>query len=83
MKEQKKNEELQSRREFFRNAAKAALPILGVIALAHAPILSQAAEHPATCIGNCWGTCKGTCTKSCNGNCAGLCTTRCFSTSRN
>ncbi len=83
MKEQKKNEELQSRREFFKNAAKSALPILGVIALTHAPILSHAAEKPATCIGSCWGTCKGTCTKSCNGNCAGMCKNRCSSTSRN
>lgn len=32
MKKKNKNEELQSRREFFRNAAKSALPILGVMA---------------------------------------------------
>ena len=37
MKKNEKNEELQSRREFFKKAAKGALPILGAIALAGAP----------------------------------------------
>ena len=39
-----KNEELQSRREFFKKAAKGALPILGAVVLASAPGLANAAE---------------------------------------
>lgn len=33
-----KNEELQSRREFFKKAAKGALPILGAVVLASAQV---------------------------------------------
>lgn len=39
-----KNEELQSRREFFKKAAKGALPILGAILLSGAPQILNAAE---------------------------------------
>ena len=39
-----KNEELQSRREFFKKAAKGALPILGAIILASNPVLAKAGE---------------------------------------
>ena len=44
MKKNEKNEELQSRREFFKKAAKGALPILGAIVLANAPAVINAAE---------------------------------------
>ena len=37
MEKNKQNEELQSRREFFKKAAKSALPILGAVVLASAP----------------------------------------------
>ena len=64
----KKNEELQSRREFFKKAAKGALPILGAIALANVPNLAQAVNTQSTycvagaaCTGGCSGSCKGTC----------------------
>lgn len=40
MKKNGKNEELQSRREFFKRAAKGALPILAGAALLSSPILS-------------------------------------------
>lgn len=43
MKKNEKNEELQSRREFFKKAAKGALPILGAIVLANAPAVINAA----------------------------------------
>lgn len=39
MKKNGKNEELQSRREFFKRAAKGALPILAGAALLSSPIL--------------------------------------------
>ena len=45
MKKNEKNEELQSRREFFKKAAKGALPILGAIVLANAPAVINAAEN--------------------------------------
>ena len=85
MEEKKKNEELQNRREFFKNAAKKALPILGAIALAGAPILSQAAEKEPmecsychdSCYGYCRGGCTGSCNTSCYGSCQGSCQNRC------
>lgn len=44
MVKKEKNEELQSRREFFKKAAKGALPILGAVVLASAPGLANAAD---------------------------------------
>ena len=95
MSNKKQNEELQSRREFFKKAAKAALPMLGMIALADLPVISQAAEVMAptgcnrqcggacsvACSGRCSGTCKGNCS-SCSGTCQGTCTGRCSGTCR-
>lgn len=76
MKQNKKNEELQSRREFFKRAAKGALPILGAIALANAPLLTKAAESPMGCTGTCYGTCYGSC-KGCSTTCTGTCSRAC------
>lgn len=74
MKKSKKNEELQSRREFFKKAAKGALPILGAIALANMPLLSKASEEvPMGCRGNCSYGCGGACSTSCSGGCKGGC----------
>ena len=47
MKEKKKNEELQNRREFFKNKKKKALPIIGAIALSNTPVLAHAMEEDA------------------------------------
>ena len=77
----KKNEELQSRRQFFRKAAKGALPILGAVVLANIPLVSNAAPaNPTACTGTCYGTCshgcKGcqyTCQGTCSGSCKGTC----------
>lgn len=41
MKKNEKNEELQSRREFFKKAAKGALPILGLAIMATNPYCSE------------------------------------------
>ena len=77
--------ELQNRREFFKNAAKKALPIIGAIALASSPILSQAAEkEPMGCNGcqdycvegcrvGCGGKCADHCAHSCSESCVGAC----------
>ena len=87
--EKKKNEELQSRREFFKKAAKGALPILGAIILAGAPTILKAAQEPITgcdgsckytCSGRCDGTCSGSCKTTCSGRCDGTCSGSCKST---
>lgn len=88
MEENKKTEELQSRREFFKQAAKKALPIIGAIALANVPLLSHAAEKvdsPMDCDWGCMYGCKGGCgrqcstgcTNSCSGSCDGACKGAC------
>lgn len=75
MKKNLKNEELQSRREFFKKAAKGALPILGAIVLAGAPSIMSAAESGCNCT-SCTASCSGGCT-GCSGGCQGTCTTTC------
>lgn len=41
---EKKNEELHSRRQFFKRAAKATIPILGAILIANIPFVATASE---------------------------------------
>ena len=76
MEKKKRNEEIQSRREFFKNAAKAALPILGIALLTSNPIIAKAAEVDSGCT-SCYGTCIGYCTGSCGNACAYNCTGSC------
>ncbi len=77
MHKNKKNEELQSRRQFFKNAAKGALPILGAIVLANVPgIMNAAEESPMGCTGTCYGMCKNGC-KGCEYTCSGTCKNSC------
>ncbi len=70
-----KNEELQSRREFFKSAAKAALPVLGAIVLSQLPLKADATEVTGCsgCWTGCWGGCQGGCKGSCSGSCKGGC----------
>ena len=78
-----KKEELQSRREFFKKAAKGALPILAAVALASVPDILRAAEkNPmgcsyGSCIMNCSDNCYTTCRGTCKGSCTGYCTITC------
>lgn len=62
MKKNGKNEELQSRREFFKRAAKGALPILAGAALLSSPILSETANAMscAGCNNRCMNSCFNT-----------------------
>lgn len=89
----KENNELQSRREFFKKAAKGALPILGAVILASSPIISKAVEKEPMgceygcaggCYTNCYGSCEGTCnyycTNTCKGGCDEYCTGGCKGT---
>lgn len=75
----KRNEELQSRREFFKKAAKGALPILGAIVLAGIPSITKAAEEaPMGCKYSCAGTCQNTCSGTCRGGCNTTCYNQCY-----
>ncbi len=74
-----KNEELKSRRDFFKKAAKSALPILGAVVLASSPIVSKAAEVAMGCRYGCSGGCYGGCS-GCGAGCANECVTGCKGT---
>ena len=70
----KKNEELQSRREFFKKAAKGALPFIGAILLASTPQILKAKDaDPQFCMFGCAGFCAGGCYSTCLGYCMGTC----------
>ena len=80
-----KNEELQSRREFFKKAAKGALPILGAIVLANTPVIANAAEESPmgcnnTCYRGCASRCTGRCQTTCNVSCQNHCHDKCGAT---
>ena len=78
--EENKNreEELQSRREFFKKAAKAALPILGAVVLSGAaPQILNAATPPYNCDGTCNSTCYGACDGGCERSCKSTCSISC------
>ncbi|MBR1785064.1 MAG: hypothetical protein IJ760_06485 [Bacteroidales bacterium] len=85
-KQNKENEELQSRRQFFKEAAKKVLPVVGAIALANMPIVANAAtvseDFPEDCNGSCsYGcgrVCSTGCSNSCSGSCSGGCKGGCY-----
>lgn len=85
--ENNKNNETQNRREFFKEAARKALPILGVVALMSNPVVAKAIENEATscksgCTGSCDYTCSGTCVGACSQQCKGSCKGTCSATCR-
>ncbi len=86
-----KKEELQSRREFFKKAAKAALPVVGAIVVSN-PLFAQiggtsnfhVVPNPAhsgancrECTGECSGSCQGYCLDTCKGTCENTCSGSC------
>lgn len=87
---EKKNNETQSRREFFKEAAKKALPLLGIVTLMSNPVIAKAVENEnlgcngycsqhcsAGCAGTCAGRCEGTCQNTCIGTCSDACARGC------
>ncbi len=70
----KKNEELQSRREFFKKAAKSTLPILA-IATFGTTLLSCGDDEEEIEPG-----CNNSCSTSCGGTCGNGCWTACYTT---
>ena len=79
-----------SRREFFKGAAKKALPILGAVALMSMPNVLNAATAKATsceygCYGSCESGCEGSCVGACSGctgTCSGTCSGTCYGSSK-
>lgn len=73
------NEELQSRREFFKKAAKAALPVVGAVVLSSIPV--EKALASTSCETNCdyvCSRCGAGCSNSCVGGCTGSCKNSCM-----
>ena len=77
MEEKNKREEIQSRREFFKKAAKAALPVVGAVILSSVPFMNaEAATGCDGCYGSCT-SCTGSCVNNCKIYCSG-CGTTCY-----
>jgi hypothetical protein len=76
--------ELKNRREFFKEAAKKTLPILGmaVIAMAVPSTLQSCKKISLGCDDVCTNACKTTCKTTCVGgakcSCGSGCTTSCY-----
>ena len=79
MKKRKKNEELQSRREFFKSAAKGALPILAFTVLGPSILSSCEKKDSDGCGKSCSGSCDDGCTNNCDDLCGGDCWAYCES----
>lgn len=84
MDKKERNEEIQSRREFFKNAAKATLPIIGAVVLSSNPMVAKAVESTGcdytcktSCQNDCYGSCRYGCNSTCKGTCSGSCKNTC------
>ena len=80
--ENKKKDELQNRREFFKKAAKSALPIFGIALIVSNPIVAKTLVEVENgcgmgCKFSCVGNCAGGCRTSCSGGCKTLCKGTC------
>ena len=86
---QKKNE-LQSRREFFKEAAKRALPVVALILTPsffascekdfYTKGRSICEECTGSCGNNCSGSCGSSCSSDCTNGCKGACSAACTAT---
>ncbi len=79
-KKNKKNEELQSRRDFFKKAAKATLPILAVTVLGSTVLSCEKDDEEDGCRNGCSGACQSSCSGNCSGYCSGSCSGFCDGT---
>lgn len=84
MEKKNQNEELQSRREFFKKAAKKTLPIMGVLTIGLTTLSScdkEDDENGSSSNGgcsSCSGSCRGGCDATCRYKCSGGCKTGCL-----
>lgn len=81
--ENEKKEELCSRRAFFKKAAKTALPLVAVVALATTPLVTKADDVAMGCNNGCTATCSGTCKGACSTSCKETCYTGCYNRCEN
>lgn len=82
MKKNEKAKELQSRREFFKKAAKGAMPMLAIAALLPSILTSclpDDGKEPSGCGKSCSGSCEGDCSNNCDSLCGGDCWSYCES----
>lgn len=89
MKDNRQNNELQTRRDFFKKAARISLPIIGLVALNMIPFRVSANGYDcrSQCVGSCGAACtscwtgctgcKGNCRHNCEGGCKGGCREGC------
>ena len=69
MEEKNKREEIQSRREFFKKAAKVALPVVGAAILSSVPNVLNASTYCEHCNSNCTNGCRTGCSHGCGSSC--------------
>ena len=78
------SENICSRREFFKQAAKGVLPILGLTIWGPSLISSCSKDDcdgcNNSCSDSCVTSCKNTCDASCSSGCKGSCSTGCSKT---
>ena len=78
------DKEITTRREFFKKAAKATLPVLGIAVISSIPNAVHAAETGCffgcsdTCEAHCADSCYDGCRNTCKDGCKGNCTDGCF-----
>ena len=87
MNEKNKQEEIQTRREFFKKAAKSALPVLAATVLSNIPFLKAEAQYGCSygcsyscdlnCDNSCYRSCSGGCDRHCQNDCSGSCASTC------
>lgn len=73
----KKKSDIVSRRNFFKKAAKATLPIIATAVLLNNPVIAQAKETEMGCSYGCAGGCSSGCYVSCSSGCLGTCIGSC------
>ena len=79
----KENNDLQTRRDFFKKAAEKTIPMLGILMLTNGlPFLTSCKKEDISgggsyggcdCSGGCTGSCRSGCTGTCSTGCAGAC----------
>lgn len=67
------HDELQTRREFFKKAARGVLPIIGAVTLTPLLTACPGGDDPTGCEG-CEGTCSSSCSTTCKGTSSSGCT---------
>ncbi len=75
-----KSENICSRREFFKKAAKGVLPILGMTILGPTLLSSCKKDDCSDCVYSCSDSCITGCKNSCDASCSAGCTNSCKTT---